>query len=1765
MVAFKQAQLQGLTIANPASLQFGPDGRLYIAQNDGSLVVANVTGDGVGGYSVASKEVINLVKAMPNHNDDGTFNAAITSRQVTGVLVAGTADEPVVYVSSSDPRIGGGSSKGDTGLDTNSGTLSRLTKDSTGAWVKVDLVIGLPRSEENHAVNGLQFNPENGHILLTVGGNTNVGAPSQEFGYLSEYAYSSSIVDIDVVAIDALPNQTYRGQVYKLALPTVNDPTRSAAGDVVATGQPEIYGGNDGLNQARLTSDSPVQIYATGFRNIYDIAVTEAGKVYGIDNSGNPTWGGPPMYRQADGSISTAPTADVVNAPNDGSGSINKAPLHWIEEGYYGGHATPIRANPNGAALYNDNGTIVTNLPSDWPPVPSSMANPIEGYYLPPEISRADRLPASLETPLNLRDELMTFPGSVNGIDDYRANAFNGELKGDLIAASLNDDYIYRIDLSPDGQTVLGRTNLTPNGVLGGGSALDVHAAPENGPFAGTLWVASYGGGITVLTPDEGGTGGPVSNDADSDGLNNTIDPFAVDATNGAAVTVQGGSTLTWSFSQNEPHPGPGGIGNLGFTGVMLNGTTAYTAQYDPNKTIMGGAAAGVLIQDIGPGTPLANNQTDAYQFGIRIGSDVETFIVKGKVNNPFDGTTPADNQSVGFFIGTGDQANYIRLVAGSATVNGVANTPSIDILVENNNSVVVRQTIQVPVFGMGQKAITASDSIVLTLLVDPNNGVVTPGWTVSRGSTASSSGDLFTGQGNPIHVSGELLKTLQGTHVLPGTNGQSVSSGLAVGLIGTSDGLGAPFSATFNSIDIVSTAKPSLGTGVAELIVTPSGMIDVSTFDANTVRLKNLSESGSDLKQVVIDLNNAVLPDGVFFDPTGAGGNNGRGFTVNTKLGAFDATASYSDGSSSTGYRKLTLDLTGFNPGEELGFSIDIDPDSMIGYPHSVTPGAISGAELAGSRVTFVFADGTTTQGHLFGSGVAQAEARGFTTLRAAPTVSLQGVSSGDVAFPAGDPSIAISGTPGASVRVEMLVVEAQLVEFSSPFEGNNATNVVYETVVLDDAGHGFVSADLIDGRVLVVAAAEVNTAGRALSAVSQELRVVHSNDAPPAPGTILGTDSSEVLTGTSGNDVMDAKAGADRVIGGGGNDTIDAGAGVDTLALSGSRGSYGFDLDGLTLKVQDLRPGSPDGSDAVVNAEQVDFLGGFVKPVGTIVSGLANETLQGTSSADVFLFDTAIGLGLGIDGIKNFAGGDRLVTTSAIYDSNNDGRISANSSDRFILPGTLGSGAVESTGTLRLSTTTGSVVSSIKFLGTESRDGVVFYAYAAVSDTSTGTGLNFGSAPAAPTVAISIAASALSDNSTGTTATFAFSTSPIGFALDDITMVGGAVSNLQQVSGNALAYTATFTATDGFSGQGSLTVAAGRFTDATSTANVAANPAIVSIDRLNPTLAITSSDASLTTGETATLTLTFSEVPAGLVKSDIVVESGTLGTLNTTSDAKVFTIDYAPASGVQDSSMAINVTADAYTDQAGNNGAAAILNISVVTDSGEAPAYNGTSGADTFIATTAQNWTISGLAGNDRLGGAAGNDRIDGGADVDTLLLTGRRGDYAISVVEGVLTVHDRRTGAPDGIDAVFGFEGIEFAGGGNKPVGVIEGSYLSETLFGTTAADTFLFDTALGLSLGADQIKSFGAGDRLVTTSAIYDSNNDGRITANSSDRFTLPATDGGLSNDTTGSLKLFSPNGKAISSVRLIDTEVHDGVSFYVYSAFGDTTLSGDLAF
>ncbi|MER2998976.1 malectin domain-containing carbohydrate-binding protein [Pontibacter populi] len=817
---FNTSGLKLASINNPTSLQFGPDGRLYVSQQDGVLKALTIKRNGSNDYTVTSTETIGIINQIPNHNDDGSLASNVTKRQVTGILVTGTAAQPILYVSSSDSRIGGGSSDGDKNLDTNSGIISRLTKVS-GGWLKIDLVRGLPRSEENHSVNGMQLNEQTNTLYIAVGGLTNAGAPSNNFAFICEYALSAAILSIDLNFIDALPTIGLGATAYKYDLPTLDDPTRPNNADGTDLNDP--FGGNDGLNQAKIVIGGPVQIYSPGYRNSYDLVITKtpgkAGRMYTIDNGANQGWGGHPANEGSDGTVTnnyvSGEPGSTGPGPNDPV--INNLDnLHYIGDinsyiagSHYAGHPTPTRANPAGAGLYTHDGvtgvwrtskTGSNPLPADWPPVPQTLANPREGDYQNPGVNDL---------------ALLTFSNSTNGITEYTASNFNNVLKGTLLAADFGG-YIHKITLTEDGSNVTNPRSSTnklnqdlPFASGFGSQPLDIIAQGDNDVFPGSVWAATYGSDvITIFEPadfvicsgtysidiDDDGDGysnadeidngtNPCSassmptdfdvdfisdlndNDDDNDGLGDNIDSFALDSQNGSSTNLP----LEYELFNN--HPGTGLFG-LGFTGLMSNRQpdNDYNNLYDESNLIAGGAVGAFSVVAVSAGDALGtiNNQENAFQFGINVSSATGPFTVHTAMLGPFFDNKNAQNyQSQGFYIGTGDQDNYFKIA-----INANGGQGGIEVIYENAGLPTVQQ------FPLNSGF--PASSLELFLTVDPGAGTIQAKYTQDGGNKIAL--------GSPVSVSGGLLNAIQS------------SSAVAVGIIATSRNA-SPFTATWDYI----------------------------------------------------------------------------------------------------------------------------------------------------------------------------------------------------------------------------------------------------------------------------------------------------------------------------------------------------------------------------------------------------------------------------------------------------------------------------------------------------------------------------------------------------------------------------------------------------------------------------------------------------------------------------------------------------------------------------------------------------------------------------------------------------------------------------------------------------------------------------------------------------------------------------------------------------------------------------------------------------
>jgi hypothetical protein len=225
-------------------------------------------------------------------------------------------------------------------------------------------------------------------------------------------------------------------------------------------------------------------VFGHGIRNPYDLVYTTAGRVYATDNGPNPTFG----------VASTSATTQTTTEPNEGDELI------LVEEDHYYGHPNRNRgACDDRQNVYHD----------------------LNGASVPGVFSQA----------------LMELTASTDGIIEYRSEAFNGQMRGDLIVQKWNGATT-RIELAADGRSVTSSEQL--NVVV---DSLDIAGGP-----GGTIFGANYSDNkVSIARP------------AATSGFNAfDITPWRAPATGGHPFVIAGT-----------------GFGSLGNTSVSIGGTAA--------------------------------------------------------------------------------------------------------------------------------------------------------------------------------------------------------------------------------------------------------------------------------------------------------------------------------------------------------------------------------------------------------------------------------------------------------------------------------------------------------------------------------------------------------------------------------------------------------------------------------------------------------------------------------------------------------------------------------------------------------------------------------------------------------------------------------------------------------------------------------------------------------------------------------------------------------------------------------------------------------------------------------------------------------------------------------------------------------------------------------------------------------------------------------------------------------------------------------------
>ena len=329
----------------------------------------------------------------------------------------------------------------------------------------------------------------------------------------------------------------------------------------------------------------------------------------------------------------------------------------------------------------------------------------------------------------------------------------------------------------------------------------------------------------------------------------------------------------------------------------------------------------------------------------------------------------------------------------------------------------------------------------------------------------------------------------------------------------------------------------------------------------------------------------------------------------------------------------------------------------------------------------------------------------------------------------------------------------------------------------------------------------------------------------------------------------------------------------------------------------------------------------------------------------------------------------------------------------------------------------------------------------------TSTSSGLTVTIDRTAPTVAVSRGGTGTLTVGQTETITFTLSEASSTFADGDITLSGGTISALTATSSTV--YSAVFTPTiNTNSGIGSISVALSQFTDTAGNNNTASNALSISYDTSRPSVTMSASPASVSSGSTSTITFNLSESVTTFTSADVSARLGTLTNFSGSGTSYNATFTASPTTG---GTAVITVASGSITDSNTNaNTSAFTFEITVTntaTSSGGRTSYvgngsNGTNGVryivERFTSAGTTTWTVPrGISSIDYLvvgGGAGGGSRHAGGGGAGGLR-------SSVTSTGGGASPESAMTVTPDGsLTVTVGAGGASWTNGSNSVLGSV-----------------------------------------------------------------------------------------------------------------------------
>ena len=428
----KQAVGDGKYIA---SMQFGPDGKLY----------ASTIGQGIFRWTVAADGSLSDEESL-----------GLQGRAVIGLVFdeAATPENPVAWVTHSTAETENESAVWGS-------KVSRLSGPSLGTVT--DVFVDLPRSKKDHLTNSMAYGPD-GALYFLQGSNQAAGDPDGSWGPRGEKLLTAAVLRFDP-----------------------SDPQVQAT--LATGGSPIDVRTSDGGSYDPYAGGAPLTLYATGIRNAYDLVWHRNGHLY-VPTNGTAPGGNSPGVTRNGGTLSRTGqvpgdvTSICANRRIDGRPytgpdvpAVTNHPLQRdflfdVEEGGYYGHPNPERCEwvLNNGSNAEGAGQGGAKYPAGTAPDPN-----YRGFAYDFEFNK-----------------------SPNGAIEYSGSAFGGQLDGRLLVVrfSNNNDILFMQVDSRTGE-VLGAqasTGITgvPGSTIGGVDGFDDPLEVVQNPVTGDLYVNQY-------------------------------------------------------------------------------------------------------------------------------------------------------------------------------------------------------------------------------------------------------------------------------------------------------------------------------------------------------------------------------------------------------------------------------------------------------------------------------------------------------------------------------------------------------------------------------------------------------------------------------------------------------------------------------------------------------------------------------------------------------------------------------------------------------------------------------------------------------------------------------------------------------------------------------------------------------------------------------------------------------------------------------------------------------------------------------------------------------------------------------------------------------------------------------------------------------------------------------------------------------------------------------------------------------------------------